>query len=190
MDIRFAQQAAARLEEEKPEEAMRLCLEGTRAFPWYATGFLVLGQAYSRQGRVQESLLAYRNALAVQSDNPRLQELIRDAEHELETEYSAFAEQQERRLAGTAEGSTLEDYLRGEESGQGVESSRNGQEAPFVTPTLAEIYVNQGEFKEAIDAYQKLAERRPEQEVRFRERIKQLKDLAQKRGEDGTTPKE
>lgn len=185
MDIHFARHAVARLEEGVPAEATTLCLEGTRAFPWYATGFLVLGHAYARQDRRQESLLAYRNALALQPDNPHLQGLIRDVEHQEEAEYAAFAADQERRLAGPAAEVALEDYLRGDESGVSPEPSPVSPEAPFVTPTLAEIYANQGEFNEAINTYQKLAERRPEQEVRFRERIKQLRDLAQKQGEGG-----
>ena len=39
--------------------------------------------------------------------------------------------------------------------------------------------------RKTIDAYKTLAEHRPEQETRFRERIKQLQELARQRGEGG-----
>jgi cytochrome c-type biogenesis protein CcmH/NrfG len=187
MDIHFARSAAGMLEKGKMDEALHLCEEGVATFPWYATGHLILGKVYDSMHRPQEGLLAYRKALAILPDVPHLQGLVRDAEHATEGGFEAFAQEQEKRLAGTKGSLTVDQFLRDEATplpvpDQPVSSERRTR---IVTPTLAEIYASQGEFKEAIDAYQTLAERKPEQELRFRERIKQLQELARKR-EEGT----
>jgi len=191
MDVLFARTAASLLEQGDHVGAARLCTEGTAAFPWYATGHLLLGRAYDRLGLTHESLLAYRKALALLPDVPQLQEVVRDAEHHLDGAFNAFAQEQSERLKGTAGTMTLEQYLKEETEGKdpppGI-SSRD-RNPGIVTPTLAEIYASQGEFQEAIDAYRALAERRPEQETKFRERIKQLQKLAGKPGGEGTESK-
>jgi tetratricopeptide (TPR) repeat protein len=181
MQTRWVQTAAEHLDQGRVEEAMRLSLEGTRVHPWYATGHLVLGRCFERLKRLPESLIAYRNALAVLPDNPMLQKLVRDAEYSAEAEFAAFRLEQGRRLEGTADRQSLGDFLGGKEPLEDQAKARG----LFVTPTLAEIYASQGEFGEAIDAYKTLAEHRPEQETRFRERIKQLQELARQRGEAG-----
>jgi tetratricopeptide (TPR) repeat protein len=47
----------------------------------------------------------------------------------------------------------------------------------FVTATLAEIYASQGEYHEAIEAYKKLAERRPGSAERYQKRLVELEEL-------------
>jgi cytochrome c-type biogenesis protein CcmH/NrfG len=54
----------------------------------------------------------------------------------------------------------------------------NERQAEIVTVTLAEIYAAQGQFREAIAAYRKLMERRPDDAGRFGQRIVELEDLA------------
>jgi len=181
MQVRWAQSAAESLEQGRVEDALREALNGTRAYPWYATGHLLLGRCFQQGKRMHESLIAYRAALAVLPDNPLLQKLVRDAEYSLEAEFAAFKLEQGRRLEGTSRQQSLGDFL----GGKAPSPDRQREQGPFVTPTLAEIYASQGEFGEAIDAYRTLAEHRPEQETRFRERIKQLQELARQRGEAG-----
>jgi tetratricopeptide (TPR) repeat protein len=48
----------------------------------------------------------------------------------------------------------------------------------IVTQTMAEIYVAQKEYQAAIDAYQKLMEKQPEQEHAFQQRIDAIRLLA------------
>lgn len=137
----------------------------------------MLGRCFQEVRRQHESLIAYRTALAILPDLPLLQKLVRDAEYSAEAEFAAFKLGEGRRLEGKKDQQSLGDFLGGKIP------SADGQrgQGPFVTPTLAEIYASQGEFNEAIDAYTTLAEHKPEQETRFRERIKQLQELARQR---------
>ena len=181
MQTRWAETAAAQLDQGNVAEALRASLEGTRTYPWYATGHMLLGRCFQEQKRLHESLIAYRTALAVLPDNPVVQKLVRDAEYTTEAEYAAFKLEQGRRLEGKKDQQSLGDFL----GGKAPSPDHQLEQGPFVTPTLAEIYASQGEFGEAIDAYKTLAEHRPEQETHFRERIKQLQELARQREEGG-----
>ncbi len=48
----------------------------------------------------------------------------------------------------------------------------------IVTPTLAEIYADQGEYSEAIKAYKRLLEQRPGEAERYGKRLSELEELA------------
>jgi len=50
---------------------------------------------------------------------------------------------------------------------------------PIVSPTLAEIYASQGRYREAIEAYNRLAQQRPADAGRYRERLAELEKLLQ-----------
>jgi tetratricopeptide (TPR) repeat protein len=51
------------------------------------------------------------------------------------------------------------------------------QDLKIITPTLAEIYAQQGKVTEAIEAYQRLLALRPSEGDRFRTRITELQQL-------------
>ena len=50
----------------------------------------------------------------------------------------------------------------------------------FVTPTLAEIYVKQGWFDDAIKAYRALAANKPAEKEKFEQRIKEIEEMKKK----------
>jgi thioredoxin-like negative regulator of GroEL len=50
---------------------------------------------------------------------------------------------------------------------------------PIVSATLAEIYAGQGRYREAMEAYSRLAQQRPAEAGRYRERIAELEKLLQ-----------
>jgi tetratricopeptide (TPR) repeat protein len=194
----FARVAGELLQRGEVLEAIRLCTEGLERHPWYATGNLILGQCHEELGRTVEALLEYRRALEALPDNVMLRDAVRRVETRQQEEFRAFAEEQSRILGPVANSRTFEEYVREGEgenaaefllqkprpvSGQQPspaqrETGGAEEEAPeIVTVTLAEIYAAQGQFGEAIGAYRKLIERRPEEAERFRRRITELEDL-------------
>lgn len=204
----FARRAEQYLREGKTHEAMELCVAGIKAFPTYATGSLVLGRCYDAMGRKVEAMLEYRRALRMVPDNQTVQNLLRTAEDHEREEFEAFAESRTRDLkvrrdtmsfdqyateTGAGTESTVEFLLR---QLQGVkritprddEDSTGAPAVPvdmeplpagkIVTATLAEIYANQGQYREAVRAYRALVEQRPEDAERFGKRLAELEELA------------
>ena len=200
----FARMAADLLDSGDSKEALRICVEGTRVFPRYTTGRLVLGKCYEALGSHIEAMLEYKRVLEVFPDNPLVAELLKRAEQREEQGYQAFAAEWQARLQGRKDRLTFEDYVGtpaapGEQSVdqiiQQLESaprripvqetppaSEPGREAPasparFVTATLAEIYASQGEYDEAIEAYRTLAAQRPGSAERYQKRLAELEEL-------------
>ena len=60
-----------------------------------------------------------------------------------------------------------------------VDMAAPRSERNIVTVTLAEIYAKQGDYREAIEAYRKLIEQRPEDAGRHAVRLHELEKLLQ-----------
>ena len=201
----FARLASCYLETGKVQKAIEVCLAGLAKFPQYATGRLVLGKCYEAQGRNIEAMLEYRRVLKAVPDNPTVQALLKSVEQREQEAFKVFAEERTRRLKERKDSLTFEKYVAENSSEKestvdfllkrlqeakthpqpatGRPASEEQPAAPpgankIVTATLAEIYANQGEYKEAIEAYKKLAERRPKEAERYERRIAQLEELA------------
>ncbi len=200
----FARVAADLLDSGNIKEALRICVEGTRVFPRYTTGRLMLGRCYEALGSHVEAVLEYTRVLEVFPDNPLIRELLDRAEGREEQGFDAFVAEQQARLQGRKDRLTFEDYVGNPGAGgdQSVEqiiqqlegaprripvqdafpAPEGGNEIPasparFVTATLAEIYANQGEYDEAIEAYRTLAAQRPGSAERYQKRLAELEEL-------------
>ncbi len=200
----FARVASDLLDAGDIKEALRICIEGTRVFPRYTTGRLVLGKCYEALGSNIEAMLEYKRVLEVFPDNNLVLELLQRAEQREEQGFDAFAAEWQARLQGRKDRLTFEDYVGSPVSGndQSVEQiieklegaprlipvpdtppppegQRDAPASParFVTATLAEIYASQGEYDEAIEAYRTLAAQRPGSAERYQKRLAELEDL-------------
>jgi tetratricopeptide (TPR) repeat protein len=200
----FARVAADLLESGNIKEALRICVEGTRVFPRYTTGRLMLGKCYEALGSHVEAMLEYTRVLEVFPDNPLVRELLDRAEQREEQGFDAFAAEWQARLQGRKDRLTFEEYVGtpsagGNQSMEQIIQQLEGaprripvQDAPpaaegahdipasparFVTATLAEIYASQGEYDEAIEAYRTLAAQRPGSAERYQKRLAELEEL-------------
>ena len=201
----FARAAADLLESGNIKEALRICVEGTRVFPRYATGRLMLGRCYEALGSHMEAMLEYTRVLEVFPDNPLVRELVDRAEKAEEQGFDAFAAELQTRLQGRKDRLAFEEYVGTPGAGGGDQSMEQiiqqlegaprripVQDAPpaperahevpasparFVTATLAEIYASQGEYNEAIEAYRTLAAQRPGSAERYQKRLAELEEL-------------
>ncbi len=201
----FARAAADLLESGNIKEALRICVEGTRVFPRYTTGRLLLGRCYEALGSHVEAMLEYTHVLEVFPDNPLVRELVDHAEQLEEQGFDSFATELQARLQGRKDRLTFEEYVGtpaaggGEQSMEQIIQQLEGaprripvQDAPpapegaqlitapharFVTATLAEIYASQGEYDEAIEAYRTLAAQRPGSAERYQKRLAELEEM-------------
>ena len=203
----FARLAFYYLKEGKIQQALQVCLKGLEFFTDYGTGHLVLGQCYEVLGRNIEAMLEYRKGLRSVPDNPTAQALLKGVERHEQEAFKAFAGERARKLKERRDSLTFEQFVSAhssekestvdfllkhlQEARKGTASSQGGDEpkskekavaasggtSKIVTATLAEIYANQGEYKEAIDAYKKLLKERPVEAGRYEKRIAQLEEL-------------
>jgi tetratricopeptide (TPR) repeat protein len=199
------------------QKAIELCLTGLVKFPNYATMRLVLAKCYEAQGRSVEAMLEYRRVLKAVPDNPTVLGLLKNIEQKEQEAFKVFAEERSRKLKDRKDSLTFEKYIADKSSEkestvdfllqrlqeakakpQPPRERATLEEAPpvpagankIVTATLAEIYANQGEYKEAIEAYKKLVEHRPQEAERFERRIVQLEELARLHQNDPKQPSE
>ena len=123
----------------------------------------------------------------------------------------AFSARMRDELSGTENTLTLDDYVSGNigapisaagnqiedlaEKLQGAkitpvinlssrpsEGGTGGASTGFVTPTLAEIYVKQGWFDDAIRAYKSLASTKPDEKEKFEQRLLEIEEMKKKQG--------
>jgi len=182
----FARLAACYEAEGRFDEAIDLCTRGLKEFPDYPTGHLVLGRCYEATGRNVEALIEYRRVLRFVPDNPTVRRMLERIEQREQEAFHTFAEERLKQLRQQQESSTIQEYV-GQARGEGRPGDDEEIGPPdqsdrkIVTATLAEIYATQGEFREAIQVYRRLAAERPERSTEISGRIAELEGLARAR---------
>jgi tetratricopeptide (TPR) repeat protein len=166
---RFAERAAELLDRGDVPAALSLLLGGVKLYPAYATAHMLLGSCYERLGKNQEAEQQYA--------------LVRQLVPGLPVGDGI-------KTYGDEEGNVVDFMLRREPGAQ-VPADRDEQKdaaplpepadatVPIVSATLAEIYAHQGRYREAVDAYSRLAQQRPTEAGRYRDRIAELEKLLQ-----------
>ena len=107
----FARIAADLLESGNMKEALRVSVEGTRIFPRYTTGRLMLGKCYEALGSHVEAMLEYARVLEVFPDNTLVRELLRRAEQREQQGFEAFSGEWQSRWQGRKDRLTFEEYV-------------------------------------------------------------------------------
>ncbi len=172
-DPDFARHALDYLTAGQAEEAAALCRKGVEEFPWYSVGLLVLGRCLEARGQHREAAEAFGNALRLHPGHEGLQRRLRDSrshdQHAGTTSGSNSVEDLLERFTAATAGARSMPVAGPEEGGH-----ERVQDLRILTPTLAEIYVQQGKLAEALEAYQRLLVLRPAEGDRFRARIAEL----------------
>ena len=131
----FARIAADLLESGNMKEALRVCVEGTRVFPRYITGRLLLGRCYEALGSHVEAMLEYARVLEVFPDNALVHELLRRAEQREQQGFDAFAGEWQARWQGRKDRLTFEEYVGASAATVDEEVALSGE--PSVAPAVA-----------------------------------------------------
>lgn len=151
----FIPLAEALLQADRPEEAAEVCRRGLAETPDAVAGFLLLGEAADRLGRIDESRRAYREALRGDARNGRALRALGDLA--MESGDRAGALRWYRRLRQARPELGWADQQR-EELERGVELA---PDAPLISPTIAELYIEQGLYEEALMVLKRLATQEP-----------------------------
>jgi tetratricopeptide (TPR) repeat protein len=150
-----ARLASLYLDEGRLEDARVLCEEGIARYPDYATAHLVLGQCYLGLQRMSDARREFREALNLQPQCELAWTLLREMTPTATTDLPT-------------ETAVAEDW---------VQACPKHSADEIVTPTLAEIYADQGAYQEAIRTYKLLVGRKPQERERFEQRIHQLEEI-------------
>jgi tetratricopeptide (TPR) repeat protein len=182
-----------------------------KRYPRYVTGNLILAKSYEALGRRIEAALEYRRVLDVLPDNQMVRDVVRQLERQEQVAFETFGQRRQEELGSVGGSVSFEQYNLREESpqessvefllkqlqevrrstpqGEGEQAEETGMAdgeaaAKIVTETLAEIYASQNEFHEAIKAYRKLLELRPEEAARYEKRLAELEERARAEGDE------
>ena len=146
----------------------------------YASVYLRQAEIYRTQRRDDEALRSLTLYLAHRPEDEKALEMLKDLqppqaapppeEAPQELPEPALAEGSEFRIPSSAEPPP-------EEEAQLPEFKIEEEVLPEIaTPTLAEVYVNQGQFQEALSIYEKVIEQNPEDQASLA-RIEDLKSM-------------
>ncbi len=177
IEPRFAERAAGLLDRGDVPAALSVLLAGVKAYPAYATAHVLLGQCYERLGKPQEAAqqLAMVRALVpgLAAAAPGLRE---SGTPESGVDFMLRQLSQAKLRPGMMPAVHGEPaaHPEGEHENAAADAA-----VPIVSATLAEIYADQGRYREAMEAYNRLAQQRPAEAGRYRERLAELEKLLQ-----------
>jgi len=194
----FARIASWELENNNYDSAIEILEAGLREYPDFPTPYFLLGKAYTKKNDFAKALKCYKRGSELIHSRDTYHYYLK----ELESYKNLKTPPEFRNLDYTVEkkeiiqpepGSKLEDNLNElaekiskakipvqpspvkEEKKSSFFKDENTGGIMIVSETLAKIYVAQGEYDEAINVYEKLAERNPSKEEYFSQKISELK---------------
>jgi tetratricopeptide (TPR) repeat protein len=129
--------------------------------------YKILAEIYRKQRRGEDAVRALRTYLA---HRPEDHEAL-DAFEAMQSYHAITEETAAAQLRGP--GAVEIDESAGEEE---AESPEEAAASEIATPTLAEVYVNQGDIDEALSIYRRIIARNPQDE-RSAQRVKELEAL-------------
>ena len=196
---RFAERAVEMLERGQVAAALSLCLGGTAQYPGYATGHWVLGRCYEMLGKPREAAGQFQRVDELLPGVEGVAEALRrvtgtgidagsapagGAESGIEFLLRQLQSAKQRGNLSAAPLQPVEnqsaDAVAGSAGDRGEIGGADREErSSIVTATLAEIYAQQGEYGEAVAAYRRLIQQRPDEAGRYGERLAALERLLQ-----------
>ena len=179
IEARFAERAAGLLDRGDVPAALSVLLAGMKQFPAYATAHVLLGRCYERLGKAQDAEQQFAQARRILPGLSGIGAVVQPkegAESGVDFMLRQLPHVKVRPDAG-AQGHTPSPSMQ-EDQGAPGESGTDAA-LPIVSATLAEIYADQGRYREAVEAYNRLAQQRPADAGRYRERRAELERLLQ-----------
>jgi tetratricopeptide (TPR) repeat protein len=203
VDPRFALQVNVLLESGNAEQALSLAQAGVEQYPWYPTGMMLLSKCYEATGRPFDALLAMRKVEALLPDAPLIKEALarlelpqaQSYEQSMQNEEAAAPPEAPAREAPASQSQapqSMDELVEKLQSAGPVRPdpqqppAEPGPETPaegepvIASPTVAEIFVQQGEYGEALRTYRKMLREHPEDFEKYGARIDEIEEMIRK----------
>ncbi len=179
----FVRVANSEIEKNNAERAVEILNDGLSIYPEYTTAHILLGKALMRLGKYKEALDSFRKGSELVSshriyeyymhevENLKKQRVLFESSHN-----PGFLEEVEapkkNKISLEQELSSFDSMT---ESKQDTLSAKPGTGDSIVSETLANIYITQGEFREALTIYERLITKNPQKKDYYLKKIEDLK---------------
>jgi tetratricopeptide (TPR) repeat protein len=199
----FVRIASNQIEANNPDKAIEILNDGLNRYPEYPVAYFLLGKAYTIKGLYSQALKYVKRGSELIHSPKTYDYYLREIEA-IKKQRSFFkAARWEDNLkeepVPDSRIKEIEDSLKtmppitesikklNEEIMEAKETIQKAKESPapsaksfaesnmIVSETLAKIYVNQGEFQEAITVYEKLLKKNPDKKDYYEIKIEEIK---------------
>lgn len=198
----FVRIAVNFIESNNPDKAIEVLDNGLNSYPEHAAAYFLLGKAYTVKGNYSHALKYVKRGSELIHSPKTFDYYLREIEA-VKKQRSFFKQTKwdEEITSKPADEtlSKLEESLKAmppltesikklnEDLMEAKETIQKAKDSPgsslkdltgsnlIISETLAKIYVNQGEFQEAIEVYQKLCEKHPEKKDYYDIKIDEIK---------------
>ncbi len=205
VDPGFARHVSDLLQSGDRTAALALAQAGVERYPWYPTGLLMLSRCLEADGKPLDALLAMRKVQAILPDAPVVKEALsrlelsqtQSYEQSMAPEEPAPSPQPPPADGGTdakppAHDATVEFLAERLQTVEPIHpeppapAAREEQEPTesttpsIVSPTIAEIFMQQGEYGEALRTYRKVVSQHPEEYEKYAARMEEIEEMIRK----------
>jgi len=180
----FVRVANGEIEKNNVERSVEILSEGLSSYPQYPTAHILLGKALMLLGKYKEALDSFKKGSELVDSHKVYEHYLHEVE-DLKKQRVLFEtsrkpgfvdegddeEKGNKKISLESELSTF-DSMTDQKTGASV--SGTGTDS-IVSETLANIYITQGEFREALSIFERLLKKNPQKSDYYLEKIKELK---------------
>lgn len=179
----FVRVANGELEKNNTERAVEILKDGLSVFPDYPVAHVLMGKALMLLGKYKESLDSYRMASDIVNSHHLYEHYLLEVENLKKQRILFESSRKPGFLDETGEGDqkekiSLEKELSSFDSMSDHKSQQTlaGQGSDsIVSETLANIYITQGEIREALSIFERLLIKNPQKREYYQQKINELK---------------
>jgi tetratricopeptide (TPR) repeat protein len=179
----FARVAESLMKDGEYDEALAVIEEGLKIYPDYVTAKLVLAETLAKKNDYK-GLIRIIDEVRDSIDEETVNYYLEKAEEERNLTQEVFGSEEEQSKSIEDDLENLADTIskakipptgdtKQTEQFPNEESTPKGTQ--FVSETLAEIYLTQQNYKEALSIYEKLLDANPQNAERYNLRIEEIK---------------
>ncbi len=179
----FVRVANIEIEKNNAARAEEILNDGLSIYPDYPTAHILLGKALMLLGKYKEALDSFRKGSELISSHGVYEYYMQEVEtlkkqrvlFESSHQPAFFGEEKPQKNNSISLEKELSSFDSMTDSKAEPSSSKPGGGDSIVSETLANIYINQGEFREALTIYERLLTKNPQKKDYYQMKIEKLK---------------
>jgi tetratricopeptide (TPR) repeat protein len=180
----FVRVASGEIDKNNVEKAVEILNEGLSLYPDYPVAHILLGKALMLKGKYKDSLDSFRKGSELVNSHKVYEYYLQEVEN-LKKQRALFESSHKPGFINESnereepdENPSLEKELTSfdsmdEQKNTPVSSGQEGD--TIVSETLANIYITQGELREALSVFERLLNKNPQKREYYEEKINELK---------------